>query len=460
MPTCCPTSSAAKPGSGGENAYRGGSGPLHTEYARTQDPLFSAWIEAGKAAGYKYQEDYNAADQEGFSRSQYTIKNGRRCSSAVAFLRPALKRPNLTVVTGALTTRILFQGTRAKSVEYLKDGKLIHVAAEREIIVSGGTFNTPQILMLSGIGPAEHLRSVGIQPLMDLPVGHNLQDHLATLIFWMRNTGSLFRDNMRFDRMATNMVRAYLFGTGPATMVPGGMHAFIKTRPELAVPDIEFMFRGLPAHAHLWFPGIKPMYTDGYGIRPTLLHPESRGTVSLRSANPQDPVRITYNFFTAPNDLPTLRQGFKLGRELGYRPEMNAFRGKETSPGLDTVKTDDEIDAFIKHNATTAHHPSSTCAIGSVVDPELRVHGIEGLRVVDASVMPDLVSAHINACVLMMAERASDLIRGKQLLQPARRRRERGGRCGNGRAVSAPGIELPTPAAPCAACGRRRWRRR
>ena len=405
--------------SGGETAYRGGSGPLHTEYARTQDPLFSAWIEAGKAAGYKYQEDYNAADQEGFSRSQYTIKNGRRCSSAVAFLRPALKRPNLTVVTGALTTRILFQGTRAKSVEYLKGGKLIHVAAEREIIVSGGTFNTPQILMLSGIGPAEHLRSVGIQPLTDLPVGHNLQDHLATLIFWMRNTGSLFRDNMRFDRMATNMIRAYLFGTGPATMVPGGMHAFIKTRPELAVPDIEFMFRGLPAHAHLWFPGIKPMYTDGYGIRPTLLHPESRGTVSLRSANPQDPVRITYNFFTAPNDLPTLDQGVKIGRDLGYRPEMNAFRGKETSPGLDTVKTDDEIDAFIKHNATTAHHPSSTCAIGSVVDSELRVHGIEGLRVVDASVMPDLVSAHINACVLMMAERASDLIRGKQLLQPA-----------------------------------------
>jgi 4-pyridoxate dehydrogenase len=403
---------------GGENAYRGGSGPLHTEYARTQDPLFTAWIDAGKAAGYKYQEDYNAADQEGFSRSQYTIKNGRRCSSAVAYLRPALKRANLTVVTGALTTRVIIQGTRATFVEYLKDGKLIHVAADREIIVSGGTFNTPQILMLSGIGPAEHLRSVGIQPVADLPVGHNLQDHLATLIFWMRNTGSMFRDNMRFDRMATNMVRAYMFGTGPATMVPGGMHAFIKTRPELAVPDIEFMFRGLPSHAHLWFPGIKPMYTDGYGIRPTLLHPESRGTVTLRSANPQDPVRITYNFFTAPNDLPTLRQGFKLGRELGYRPEMNVFRGKETSPGIEVVQTDDEIDAFIKRNATTAHHPASTCAIGAVVDPELRVHGIEGLRVVDASVMPDLVSAHINACVLMIAERASDLIRGKQLMQP------------------------------------------
>jgi choline dehydrogenase-like flavoprotein len=223
---------------------------------------------------------------------------------------------------------------------------------------------------------------------------------------------------MRFDRMAMNMIRAYLLGTGPATMVPGGMHAFIKTRPELEVPDIEFMFRGLPSHAHLWFPGIKGMYVDGYGIRPTLLHPESRGTVALRSANPQDAVRITYNFFTAPNDLPTLRQGFKIARELGYRPELDAFRGRETSPGPDAAKTDAEIDAFIKGNATTAHHPSSTCPIGAVLDANLRLHGIEGLRVVDASAMPDLVSAHINACVLMMAERAADLILGKQTLQP------------------------------------------
>lgn len=407
---------------GGESEYRGGSGPLSTEYARTEDPLFSAWIEAAKALGYPYTEDYNSAQQEGIGRSQYTIRNGRRCSAAVAFLRPAMQRRNLTVVTGALTTRILFQGTRAKSVEYLRGGKLIHVQADREIIVSGGTFNSPQILMLSGIGPEDHLKSIGIQPLVDLPIGRNLQDHLAALIFWVRNTGSVFRDNMRFDRMAVNMIRAYLFGTGPCTVVPGGLHAFIKTRPELAVPDIEFMFRGLPSHAHLWFPGIKPMYTDGYGIRPTLLHPESRGQVTLRSANPQDAVRITYNFFTASNDLPTLREGFKRAREMGYQDAMKAFRGRETAPG-DAVKTDDEIDAYIKRTATTAHHPCGTCAMGNgpdaVLDPELRVHGVEGLRVVDASAMPDLVSAHINACVLMMAEKASDLIRGKQALAPA-----------------------------------------
>jgi 4-pyridoxate dehydrogenase len=342
---------------GGESEYRGGSGPLCTEYAKTDDPLFDAWIEAAKAAGYPHTEDYNAAEQEGIGRSQYTIRDGRRCSAAVAFLRPALRRPNLTVVTGALTTRILFQGSRAKSVEYLKGGKLVHAHADREIIVSGGTFNAPQILMLSGIGPAEHLKSVGIQPLVDLPVGQNLQDHLAALIFWVRNTGSTFRDNMRFDRMAFNMIRAYVLGSGPGTVVPGGLHAFIKTRPELAVPDIEFMFRGLPAHAHLWFPGIKQMYVDGYGIRPTLLHPESRGNVTLRSANPQDAVRITYNFFTASSDLPTLREGFKRAREVGYQNALKLFRGRETAPGED-VRTDDEIDAYIKRTATIPAAPA------------------------------------------------------------------------------------------------------
>lgn len=403
---------------GGENAYRGGSGPLHTEYARTEDPLFTAWIEAGKALGYPHTEDYNGAQQEGFGRSQFTIKNGRRCSAAVAFLRPAMTRANLTVLTGALTTRVLFRGTRATAVEYLKDGVLVHAEASHEIIVSGGAFNTPQILMLSGIGPADHLKSHGIQPRLDLPVGQNLQDHLASLIFWMRDSGSTFRDNMRFDRMSANMIRAYLFGTGPCTVVPGGLHAFIKTRPELAVPDIEFMFRGVPPKTHLWFPGIKPMYVDGYGIRPTLLHPESRGAVTLRSANPHDAVRIAYNFFTAPNDLPTLREGFKRGREIGQQAAMAEFRGKETSPGLEVVETDDQIDAFIKRTAMTAHHPCGTAKMGTgrdcVLDPELRVNGIEGLRVVDASAMPDLVSAHINAAVLMIAERGADLIKGKQ----------------------------------------------
>jgi len=408
---------------GGENAWRGGSGPLGTEWARTRDPLFDAWIEAGKASGYSHTEDYNGAQQEGFGRSQYTIRNGRRCSSARAFLRPALKRRNLTVATRAYATRVLLQGTRATGVEYVRNGMTIRATADREVILSGGTFNSPHLLMLSGIGPARHLAGTGIKPVVDLPVGRNLQDHLAAIIFWSRpENASRFRDNMRFDRMALGMIRAYLFGSGPATVVPGGLHGFIKTRPELAVPNIEFMFRGLPSHAHMWFPGIKAPYVDGFGIRPTLLHPDSRGEILLRSADPRDPMRIVYNFFTAPDDLPTLREGFRRGREVGNQKPLDPYRGVETAPGAN-VKTDAEIDAYIRKTAQTAHHPCGTCAMGlgpdAVVDPELRVRGVEGLRVVDASAMPDIVSAHINACVLMIGEKASDMIRGKPALPAA-----------------------------------------
>ncbi len=223
-----------------------------------------------------------------------------------------------------------------------------------------------------------------------------------------------FHGEMRFDRMAASMVRAYLFGTGPGTVVPGGLHAFIKTRPELAVPDIEFMFRGTSASPHLWFPLVRPAFLDGFGIRPTLLHPDSRGEILLRSADPMAPPRIVYKFFTAPNDLPTLREGFKRARELAFNKALDPYRGEEIGPGL-KVKSDAEIDAWLKKVVITAHHPAGTCAMGpdGVLDSDLKVRGIEGLRVCDASAMPDLVSAHINACVIMMADKASDMIRGQ-----------------------------------------------
>jgi 4-pyridoxate dehydrogenase len=401
---------------GGASKYRGGDGPVGTEFAKTQDPLYTAWIEAGKAAGIPYTEDYNALQQEGFGRSQYTIRNGRRSSSSAAYLHPARKRKNLSIETAAHATRLLMQETRATGVEYLHHGNLKRVNAAREVIVAGGTFNTPQLLMLSGIGPAAHLREHGIKTIADLPVGKNLQDHLAALLLYTRRDFSPFHDEMRFDRMARSMIQAYCFGTGPGTVVPGGLHAFVKTRPELAVPDIEFMFRGLPPHAHLWFPGVKKGYVDGYGIRPTLLHPDSRGQILLRSADARASMRIIYNFFSAPNDLPNLREGFKRARDVAYQHPLDPYRGVETAPG-EQVKTDAEIDAFIRKTAITAHHPCGTCAMGmgpdSVLDPELKVRGIEGLRVVDASAMPDIVSAHINACVLMLAEKASDMIRGR-----------------------------------------------
>jgi choline dehydrogenase-like flavoprotein len=408
---------------GGESIWRGGAGPLGTEFARTPDPLFEAWTEAAVAAGFVRTPDYNGAASEGLGRGQYTIRDGRRSSSARAYLRPARRRRNLRVITGAQATRVLFEGTRAWGVELLAaTGDLVSVEAAGEVILSAGTFNSPQLLMLSGIGPAAHLRALGIAPRADLPVGANLQDHLGAYISYARRQAGAFHREMRLDRMALSMARAYLFGRGPATVVPGGLHAFIKTRAELAVPDIEFMFRGTSSRPHLWFPLIRAPFEDGFGIRPTLLHPDSRGEILLRSADPRDPPRIRYNFFSAPDDLPRLRTGFRIARDLAHQAAMDSYRGRELDPG-DAVGSDTEIDDWLRRTVITAHHPAGTCAMGTlpdcVLDPELRVRGVERLRVVDASAMPDLVSAHINACVLMMAEKAADLIRGRAPLPPA-----------------------------------------
>ena len=404
----------------GADTWRGGGGPLGTEFARTQDPLYEAWLEAATACGYPLTPDYNGKQQEGFGRGQFTIRNGYRSSSASAFLRPAQERPNLTVAVDAHTTRVILDGTLATGVEYVHSGATVRANAAREVILAAGTFNTPQILMLSGIGPAGHLREFGIKAVADLAVGKNLQDHLGAYMTYTRKQPGTFHREMRFDRMAVSMLRAYFFGTGPGTVVPGGLHAFIKTRPELAVPDIEFMFRGTSASPHLWFPLVRPPFQDGFGIRPTLLHPDSRGELLLSSADPMKPPRIVYRFFTAPNDLPTLRHGFKLAREVAFNKAMDPYRGEEVGPGLQ-VKTDAEIDGWLKKVVITAHHPASTCAIApdGVLDSDLKVRGIEALRVCDASAMPDLVSAHINACVLMMAEKGADLIRGKAPLPAA-----------------------------------------
>jgi 4-pyridoxate dehydrogenase len=404
----------------GTGTYRGSEGPLGTEFAKTQDPLYDAWLEAAQACGYPLTPDYNGKQQEGFGRGQYTIRDGRRSSTANAFLKPARGRKNLQVATDAHTTRVLMEGTRATGIEYIQNREKRRAEAAREVILAAGAFNTPQLLMLSGIGPAEHLRSMGIAVAADLPVGKNLQDHLGAYMTYTRPQPGSFHSEMRFDRMAASMVRAYLFGTGPGTVVPGGLHAFVKTRPELAVPDIEFMFRGTSHDPHLWFPLVRPAFLDGYGIRPTLLHPDSRGEILLHSADPMAPPRIVYKFFTAPNDLPTLREGFKRARELAFHKALDPFRGEEIGPGL-KVQSDADIDAWLKKVVITAHHPAGTCAMGpdAVLDSDLKVRGIERLRVCDASAMPDLVSAHINACVIMMADKASDIIRSQPALPRA-----------------------------------------
>ncbi len=396
----------------GESEYRGGSGPMGVEWAKTKDPLFDAWREAGKAAGFPTTDDYNGASAEGFGRGQYSIHHGHRASSSNAYLKPIRHRANLTIATNAYATRVLFTGSRATAVEYRRGGETVTATADKEILLAGGTYNTPQLLMLSGIGPAEDLRRLGVAAVADLPVGKNLQEHVAAQMWFARKTPGPFRDVMRFDRMALAMPLAYFFGIGAATVVPGGLHAFVKTEPALAVPDIEFMFRGAPAGVHLWFPFLKPSYADGFGLRPALLHPESRGVVKLHSADPAAPPRIFLNLLSHPSDLPRLREGFFRAREIAYQKAIDPFRGKELAPG-DDVKNSAQVDAWIRKVANTAHHPVGTCAIGSVLDSDLRVWGFENLRVVDASAMPDIVSGHTNACVLMIAEKAADMIRGR-----------------------------------------------
>jgi choline dehydrogenase-like flavoprotein len=398
----------------GEDAWRGGSGPLDVIDSRNRDPLFDGWLEAAAQADWPFTEDYNGKNPEGFGHSQWTIRNGRRCSAAVAFLRPAMRRPNLTVQTRALATRVLFEGTRATGVEYARDGQLHRVRATREVLLAGGVFNTPQLLMLSGIGDAAHLRDVGIEPRVDLRgVGRNLQDHLSVDVHHARRGRGPFHAEMRLDRAALNLARAYVLGTGPGTVLPGRLHAFVKTRRDLAVPDIQFLFRAAPTRAHLWFPGLAPAYEDSFGMRPVMLHPESRGNVRLRSADPTAPVRIEQNFLASDSDVRTIREGVKLARDIAGRSGLDPFRGREVAPGPE-CRTDAEIDAFVRRTAITAHHPCATCAMGQgedvVLDPSLRVHGVHGLRVVDASAMPDLVSGNINACVLMIAEKAADLV--------------------------------------------------
>ena len=405
----------------GGDDWRGTEGPLGVVRSRSRDPLFDAWMEAGEESGFGVTPDYNGERQEGFGRSQWTIQGGRRCSAAVAFLRPAMRRPNLTVRTEALATRVVLDGARARGVAYLRGGRERVAHAEREILLSGGVYNSPQLLMLSGIGPADHLREMGIEVALDLPgVGQNLQDHLAVQLMNAREGNGHFHGELRLDRLAVNLPRAYFFGTGPATWLPNGMHGFVKTRPELAVPDIQFLTRGAGLDARPWLPGIRPAAPDQYGMRPVLLHPESTGEVRLRSSDPAAPVRIRPNFLISRADLETLRAGIKAGREVFAQPALGGYRKAEVEPGPG-VRTDAEIDSWIRQTAVTAHHPSCTCRMGidegAVLDAELRVRGADGLRVIDAAAMPDLVSGNINACVLMMAEKASDMIRGRPALQ-------------------------------------------
>ena len=403
---------------GGAGTYRGGDGPLTTRASRS-DPLVEAYRAAGEAAGHSVTEDYNGAQQEGFGHSQQTIRNGRRCSTAVAYLRPALARPDLAVEVGALATRIIFEGKRAVGVEYLKGGERVIARAEREVILAGGVINSPQLLMLSGIGDPEVLGKQGIAVKVPLPgVGGYLQDHVSVTVTYARKEPGPLHTKMRADRIAVELGRAYLRGEGIAADWPGGVMAFLRSVPGPDLPDIQLLFNAAPMAARAYFPPFVRPYPDSFGCRAVLLRPESRGRIELASADPRIPVRIRQNFLATDHDWATLRAGIRLAREIGEQPALVPFAAGEIAPGRD-CRSDDQIDAHIRATAITVHHPLGTCRMGrasdptAVVDPELKVLGVEALRVVDASVMPDLVGGNINAPVIMIAEKAADLIRGR-----------------------------------------------
>ncbi len=401
----------------GETEWRGGSGPIGVEWARTRDPIFQAWIRAGLEAGFPATDDYNSDRQEGFGRSQYSIRSGRRSSASRAYLWPARSRKNLVVRTHALTSRIRIEAGRATGVEFMLHGARHACRATREIILSAGAFNSPQILMLSGVGPADHLRSLSLPVVADLPVGQNYQDHLGSFMTYARKDPGEFHRLLRFDRMTLAMLQSILFASGPAAAMPGGLHAFIRTSPDIDTPDIEFQFKALAKDARLWMPGLRPPAPDSYGIRPSLLHPVSRGEISLQSIDPRAPPRIRGNFLSDPQDLSALREGFKRARDVAEQPALKAFRGAAIDPGP-SIRSDADIDDWLRRKVITGHHPASTCPMGqgagSVVNARLQVHGLEGLRVADASIMPTIVSGHLNAACLMIGEKAAAIIRGEE----------------------------------------------
>jgi 4-pyridoxate dehydrogenase len=404
---------------GGASAYRGGDGPLTTRATRYRDPLVEAYLAAAEQAGHPITEDYNGAQQEGFGRSQQTIRDGRRCSAAVAYLRPALTRSNLKVIVNALAERVLIEGHRAVGVEYLIGGERHIARAEREVILAGGVINSPQLLMLSGIGDPETLREHQIPVRVPLPgVGRNLQDHVSVTVAYGRKEPGPLHRKMRADRIAVELGRAYFRGEGIAADWPGGVMAFLKGSPELALPDIQLLFGAAPMTAHAYFPPFVPPYADSFGCRAVLLRPESRGRIELASPDPQVPVRIRQNFLATERDWATLRAGVRMVREVGGQAPLTAFSTGEVSPGPN-CRSDAEIDAHIRATAITVHHPLGTCKMArssdpaAVVDPELRVLGLDGLRIADASVMPDLIGGNINAGVIMIAEKAADLIHGR-----------------------------------------------
>ena len=405
---------------GGGDDYHGGEGPLHISKASTPSPIYKQFVAAGAEAGHKLTPDFNGAQQEGFGPYQMTIHNGRRWSAANAYLHPALKRPNLKAEIGARTSRIVIENGRATGVEYVQDGQTKHAHADAEVLLCAGAVQSPHILQLSGIGDAAALTSAGVTPVHDLPgVGANLQDHLDVILSWETpGVTTAYSYNAGMNRLATGL-KYMLFGQGPGRQNFLEAGAFLKSRPDLDRPDLQLHCVLAIMKDH----GKQGAAKDGFSIHVCQLRPESRGSVGLRSADPMDDPAIFPNYLAAEEDRRALREGVKIVRDVAAQSALTKLHAGECAPGP-SVSTDAEIDAWIRREAETIYHPVGTCKMGAaddrmaVVDAELKVRGLAGLRVVDASVMPTLVGGNTNAPTIMVAEKAADMILGRAAPTP------------------------------------------
>jgi choline dehydrogenase-like flavoprotein len=383
----------------GEDAYHGVGGPLAVSDSRSMQPLVDVMVEAAAEAGHERNPDFNGARQEGAGRFQLTQRDGLRWSTADAFLHPARERPNLTVISRALATRILFEGERAQGVEYERDDALVEIAAAREVIVAAGTYQSPVLLMLSGIGPADHLRDMGIEVRADLPVGHNLQDHCMAQLNFLTDEPTLFR------AMTSENLELLAQGRGPLTSnIPEGA-VFFRSRPGLEAPDVQFHL----APSMFYDEGLTAPHADGFAFGPVIIKPTSRGRVLLRTPRADSKPLVATRFLTTEEDRASMIAGVRAALEIAAQPALRAvIKEPFIVPASDS---EEDIMAFVLRAAQPVYHPTSTCAMGEVVDSGLRVHGVEGLRVADASVMPRITRGNTNAATIMIAEKASDMIR-------------------------------------------------
>jgi choline dehydrogenase len=407
----------------GESTYHGAEGPLTVSRHVTDDVLYPRLVATAAKLGYRHLDDFHGADVEGFSAPDFNVHRGRRASTVARYLRPAMGRQNLVVETDALARRVLFDGDRAIGIEYERNGRIERAEAEREVILAGGAFNSPQLLLLSGVGPAAELEAAGVRPLHDLPgVGKNLQDHQSVGVAFAASGPITFESQLRVDRLLVSVLRWQLFGTGPVADLPVGVQGFLRLRPDTRGADVQFLVSPVSMLARPWFPGWRKGVGHVFSMANVVLHPDTRGEVTLRSADPRDPPRILFNLLGAPRDRETLREMIRFARRFFATAPASKLVGSELLPGA-AVQSDADLDAHIRRSVGTAMHPTSTCAMGggaqAVVDARLRVRGLKGLRVVDASVMPRIVGGNTNAPVIMIAEKAADLILGRPPLPPA-----------------------------------------